>query len=98
MKKLHLGCGDKILPNFTNIDIRPMEGVDVVEDISTLKKIKTNSVELIYACHVLEHFGRHEYINVLTGWLNLRCGLYAWGKTTESFENYKLNYDKNNRG
>lgn len=71
LKKLHLGCGDKILPNFTNIDIRPMEGVDLVEDISTLKKIEDNSVELIYACHVLEHFGRNEYINVLTRWFNL---------------------------
>lgn len=71
LKKLHLGCGDKILPNFTNIDIRPMEGVDMVEDISTLKTIDNNSVDLIYACHVLEHFGRHEYLDVLTRWFNL---------------------------
>jgi len=32
------------------------------------------------------------------GWLNLSPGLYAWGRTQVSFENYKLNYDKNNRG
>lgn len=70
-KKLHLGCGNKIIEGFTNIDIRPMEGIDLVDDISKLSKIKNDSIELIYACHVLEHFGRHEYLNVLKRWYEI---------------------------
>jgi len=69
--KLHLGCGNKILTNFTNIDIRPIEGVDLVEDIRKLSQIKNDSVELIYVCHVLEHFGRHEYLEVLKRWYEI---------------------------
>ena len=69
--KLHLGCGDKILKGFTNVDIRKKEGVDLVDDISSLSEIKNESVELIYACHVLEHFGRYEYKKVLKRWYDV---------------------------
>ena len=66
--KLHLGCGNKILKGFINVDVREMEGVDLIDDVSKLKSITNNSVDLIYACHVLEHFGRHEYMSVLKRW------------------------------
>lgn len=69
--KLHLGCGDKILEGFTNVDIRKKEGVDLVDDISSISGIKNGSVELIYACHVLEHFGRYEYKKVLKRWYDV---------------------------
>ena len=71
MNKLHLGCGNKIIPNFINIDIRPMRGVDLVDDISELKTIDSNSVEVIYACHVLEHLGRNEYKGILSRWFEI---------------------------
>ena len=69
--KLHLGCGDKIIPNFTNVDIRPMSGVDLVEDVGKLTKINNNSVKLIYSCHVLEHLGRYDYNKVLSRWFDV---------------------------
>lgn len=70
--KLHLGCGDKSIEGFINVDIRPKEGiVDLVDDISKLKSIEKNSTELIYACHVLEHFNRFEYLEVLKRWYEL---------------------------
>ena len=69
--KLHLGCGDKILEGFTNVDIRKKDGVDLVDDISSISGIKNGSVELIYACHVLEHFGRYEYKKVLKRWYDV---------------------------
>lgn len=68
--KLHLGCGDKILKGFINIDVRNSEGVDLISDISKLETIDDNSVELIYSSHVLEHFGRHIYKRVLQTWYN----------------------------
>jgi hypothetical protein len=67
-KKLHLGCGDKKLPNFLNVDIRDLDSVDLIDDISELNKIKNFSFDLIYCCHVLEHFGRHEYMKILKNW------------------------------
>ena len=66
--KLHLGCGHKILKDFINIDIRTDLGADIIDDITKLDSIKNDSINLIYACHVLEHFGRNEYLSVLKRW------------------------------
>jgi predicted SAM-dependent methyltransferase len=71
MKKLHLGCGTKHLENYTNIDIRYLPGVDEVNNIRFLRNYKENSVDEIYACHVLEHFGRWEYKEVLKRWFEI---------------------------
>lgn len=69
--KLHLGCGNKKIDGFVNVDIRPDQSVDIIDDISKLESIKNGSVDLIYASHVLEHFGRHEYMSVLNRWYEL---------------------------
>ena len=71
MKKLHLGCGTKHLEGYTNIDIRYLPGVDEVNNIRFLRNYKENSVDEIYACHVLEHFGRWEYKEVLRRWFEI---------------------------
>ncbi|MAG26991.1 methyltransferase [Candidatus Pacearchaeota archaeon] len=69
-KKLHLGCGLKIIKGFVNIDLRPVDKNVHVDNVATLETIQDNSVDLIYACHVLEHFGRHEIHDVLQCWYN----------------------------
>lgn len=70
--KLHLGCGSKILDGFINIDIRNDLGANIVDNIAELKFVKeNNSIDLIYSCHVLEHFGRNEYKNVLKRWFDV---------------------------
>ena len=69
--KLHLGCGEKHIDGFVNIDIRQLKGVDITDDISTLSEFEVNSVDLIYASHVLEHFGRNIYLSILTRWHEL---------------------------
>lgn len=66
--KLHVGCGDKHLEGYINIDIRYQPGVDQVNDIKFLRRYQSNSVEVIYACAVLEHFTRWEYKHVLKRW------------------------------
>lgn len=66
--KLHLGCGHKILEGFVNIDIREETGCDIIDDISLLTKVENNSAELIYCCHVLEHFSRNDFSKVLERW------------------------------
>ena len=69
--KLHLGCGEKIIKGFVNVDIRKFDGVDVVSDITNLKNFNPNSISLIYASHVLEHISRRDYLNVLRHWYDL---------------------------
>jgi SAM-dependent methyltransferase len=70
-KRLHLGCGNIRLNNFCNVDILVTPAVDVVSDISILDNFDNNSAELIYACHVLEHFSHEQAVNVLTRWFNV---------------------------
>ena len=69
--KLHLGCGTKHIDDFINIDLRYLPGVDEVNNIRFLRNYKNNSVDEIYSCHVLEHFGRWEYKEVLRRWFEI---------------------------
>lgn len=66
--KLNLGCGNKKLPGFVNIDIRKEVEPDVVDDITILSSIKKESIDLIYACHVLEHIKFWDVRQVLMRW------------------------------
>lgn len=69
-KKLHLGCGAKHIPGFIHIDIMPGPHIDHVCSVASLP-FADESVDLIYACHILEHFGRKEYEAVLQEWLRV---------------------------
>lgn len=71
LNKLHLGCGTKKINGFINVDIRPELSPDLLESIDTLTSVENSSAELIYACHVLEHFGRFEYKKVLKRWFEV---------------------------
>jgi predicted SAM-dependent methyltransferase len=67
-RKLHLGCGDRKISGWTNVDVSASEATDMVDDIRKLKKIKDGSIDQIYACHVLEHFSTAEVREVLQRW------------------------------
>ena len=69
--KLHLGCGKKHIPGFIHVDIEDHPHVDHRTPINSLTFAEDNSVELIYASHVLEHFGRHEVDQVLREWFRV---------------------------
>ena len=66
--KLHVGCGSKIFPGWTNLDIDDLPNVDITDDARILSKIPDGSCEIIYACHIFEHLGRHEVEDVLQVW------------------------------
>ena len=70
IRRLHLGCGRKAIPNYINIDIQKFENVDICADIKKLP-FDDNSVDEIYSCAAIEHFGRHQWKEVVTHWYNL---------------------------
>ncbi len=67
-EKLHLGCGPKKLDGYYHIDALAYPHVDHVGPVDDLSFIADGQVGHIYACHLLEHFGRAEHIEVLKEW------------------------------
>jgi len=76
--KLHLGCGDRYINGFVNIDIQKLNTVDVVADAINLPYNK-NSVDLIYSCSMIEHFGKNNKLEFFryTSWKDV---LQYWYK------------------
>lgn len=66
--KLHLGCGVKHIPGYFHVDALDYPHVDHVGPVDQLDFIPTGAVDHIYACHLLEHFGRKEFMDVLREW------------------------------
>jgi predicted SAM-dependent methyltransferase len=66
--KLHLGCGKKFIPGFVHIDALQYDHVDYCQRVDELGNFATARASLIYACHVLEHFSRWQYLKVLCEW------------------------------
>jgi|TARA_B110000438_G_C15791714_1_gene640969 predicted SAM-dependent methyltransferase len=65
---LHLGCGKRNIPNFINIDKSSFKHIHFKKSVDNLKIFKNNSVDMIYASHVLEYFDIHELKKVLKEW------------------------------
>lgn len=71
--KLHLGCGEKYLEGYVNIDYPPSEHTvispkaDVYQDIRTLD-YDENTVGEIRSHHLFEHFPRAEALMLLLEW------------------------------
>ena len=64
---VHVGCGEKNVPGFINVDARPLAHVHVVTDnITSLADFETGTVDLVYMCHVLEHIKNDDLKNVLS--------------------------------
>lgn len=67
MIKLHIGCGKRNFgKSWVHIDGANYNHIDY-HDITKLK-FDNESVDLIYASHVLEYFDRDEAINLLLEW------------------------------
>lgn len=69
--QLNLGCFNKPLPGFVNIDARSDTKADLVDDCAKLERFQPQTVDLIYASHILEHFKPQEISKVLSRWYDL---------------------------
>lgn len=66
--KLYLGCGWRRIPGFVHIDPDPLSHVDHIAPLDRLDMFEDDSVDLIYASHVLQKFGRYQVFDVLCEW------------------------------
>jgi len=72
--RLNLGCGDKILPGYVNVDVvesRAGQKPDVVCDLHDLAPFADGSADEVLAVHVVEHFWRWEVADVLREWVRV---------------------------
>ena len=71
--KLHLGCQEKYLEGYVNIDLPPeahtvrKAKVDLEADVRTLA-YEPETIEEVRAHHLLEHFSRQEALILLARW------------------------------
>lgn len=68
MLKLHIGCGMRHIPGYVHVDIMDAPHIDHRCSVDKLHPFADGSASLIYASHILEHFGRNEVEAVLKEW------------------------------
>lgn len=68
---LHLGCGDINHPQFINVDGLPAPHIHYVRNIDDLSFLPETTVDLIYACHCLEHFSHSKVYFILAEWFRV---------------------------
>ncbi len=70
--KLNLGCGDKILDGYINVDVASRGGKkpDVESDLHNIP-FHDNTATEILSVHVIEHFWRWEVVDVLKEWVRV---------------------------
>jgi SAM-dependent methyltransferase len=72
--RLNLGCGDKILDGYVNVDVaasRAGKHPDVLCDLRALTPFEENSADEILSVHVVEHFWRWEVVDILKEWTRI---------------------------
>lgn len=93
--KLHIGCGNKYLPGWKHVDVINAPHIDYLTNAQDLSMIENESIEEIYACHVLEHFGRKEINAVLEEWNRVMIKGGVLRIAVPDFEKIALVYQKN---
>jgi glycogen synthase len=62
--RVNLGCGEKPLPGYINVDSRRLPGVHIVADIRRLP-FEPGTLAEVASWHLVEHFRAHHFANVI---------------------------------
>jgi len=65
---VHIGSGELNDERFINVDARAMPHVHYVTQNIELAQFSQNSIDLIYACHILEHVSHRKLAKTLSAW------------------------------
>lgn len=77
--KVNLGCGHLPKDDYINVDMRDLDGVDIIADVRNIP-FETKSIDELYLSHVIEHFTEVDMENyILPYWHSL---LKSGGKIT----------------
>lgn len=60
--KIDLGCGNKKKKGFIGIDIKQFGNVDIIHDLNKGIPLKSNSVDVVYTSHFLEHIDNPNFL------------------------------------
>src|SRR5688572_14136583 len=66
---VNLGCGPSANPDYINVDTRGYAHVHHISTIESLPMFPDNTVDLLYASHVIEHIDRRQLPIALREWL-----------------------------
>lgn len=91
--KLHIGCGERFLPGYKHLDARKLPHVDyITSELHNLSMFNDNSVDEIYACHLLEHIPRSRLRtgSIVTGGRGILNKNVAAGETEVLKEWYRI--------
>jgi predicted SAM-dependent methyltransferase len=82
---LHIGSGNVRLPGWTNVDVQPLPGVDVIADVT--RGLDFSGAEAVFSEHFLEHLAIDDALAFLLevhrvlalgGWLRLSTPNLDW--------------------
>ncbi len=65
---VNLGSAGKTSAEFINIDQRTLPKVHYIADVTDLHMFPDNSVDMIYACHLVEHIPRSRLVQTMKEW------------------------------
>ena len=92
--RLHLGCGKRNIPGFTNIDICNLPHVHHRQDAADLSNFPDDSAELIYCSHMLEYIDRADASRALAEWWRVLAPGGILRLAVPDFEALVRSYDK----
>lgn len=68
---VNIGCGVNTGPEFINVDAVPQAKTHIIADAARLPMFADNSVDMVYASHVIEHFPRGAVSGALKEWFRI---------------------------
>jgi predicted SAM-dependent methyltransferase len=94
---VNLGCGRHTSKEYINVDTVIMPHMHYLNDISELIMFPDNSVDLLYAAHVLEHIPRSKLKKTLQEWYRVlkSGGIFRFG--VPDFDKLIEVYEGNNK-